>query len=356
MEQNKRIVFLDYIRVIACFMVIVVHVCECYYCTADGAVLANDFDRFWVSAIDSLFRPAVPLFVMVSSYLLLPLPYSTSVFVKKRFVRVFIPFVIWIVLYAIVPPAMLFGEGEKSIVWENFTHILYNFTDDAGHLWFVYMLIGVYCLMPIISPWLKEVSKRGEQIFLAIWFLTTFHHYAKAYLGGIWGECVWNEFHALYYFSGYIGYVVLAHYIRTHINWSLKKSLAIGIPCILVGYAITAGWFYTYTQATSDYYMVEVSWRFCTFNVALMSFGMFVIMKHFTCDKPAVYNPVKKVSSLSYGIYLMHIFVLTFMFGLIGDKFTTPVSILVVALATYFSCILITYLISKLPGSKYLIG
>lgn len=355
MEKSNRIVFLDYVRVIACFMVIIVHVAECYYCTPDGAVLTSEYNRFWVTAIDSLFRPAVPLFVMVSSYLLLPLPYSTSVFVRKRFVRVFIPFLFWIIMYAVLPPFISENTGVDGVK-SNMLHILYNFTDNAGHLWFIYMLIGVYCLMPIISPWLKGVSKKGEALFLAVWFLTTFHHYAKSSLGGIWGECVWNEFHALYYYSGFIGYIVLAHFIRTHINWSLKKSLLIGVPCILLGYAITAGVFYNNTLATTDYYIVELSWRFCTFNVALMSFGMFIIMKHIDCSKPAVYNPVRKISGLSYGIYLMHIFVLTFVFGLIGDKFSTPVSIFTVGSVTFISCLLITYLLSKIPGHKYIIG
>lgn len=355
MTSPKRIVFLDYIRVIACFMVIVVHVAECYYCTPDGVVLASEYNRFWVTAIDSLFRPAVPLFVMVSSYLLLPLPYGTSVFFKKRFIRVFIPFLFWIIMYAVLPP-LLYGNTGVTGVWQNLVHILYNFTDDSGHLWFIYMLIGVYCLMPIISPWLKEISKKGEIIFLAIWFLTTFHHYAKSNLGGIWGECAWNEFHALYYFSGFIGYVVLAHFIRTHINWSLKKSLLIGLPCILVGYAVTAWVFYSNSLIATDYYLVELSWRFCTFNVALMTFGMFIIFKHLDYKNPAVYRPVKKISGLSYGIYLMHIFVLTFIFGIMGDKFVAPISIFIVGTLTFVTCVLITYVLSKFPGHKYIIG
>ncbi len=355
MASAKRVVFLDYLRVIACFMVIIVHVCECYYCGAEGVLIATESDRLWVTLIDSLLRPAVPLFVMASSYLLLPLSYSTSVFFKKRFVRVFIPFLFWILMYAIVPPLMEDGKGMDA-VWANIGHILYNFTDNAGHLWFIYMLIGVYCLMPIISPWLKEIGKKGELIFLAIWFLTTFHHYAKSCLGGIWGECIWNEFHALYYYSGFIGYVVLAHFVRTHIRWSLRKSLLIGIPCILLGYAVTAGFFYSNSLVTTDYYIVELSWRFCTFNVALMTFGMFVILRHLDCTNPVIYKPVSKISSLSYGIYLMHIFVLTFMFGLLGSHFSTPAAILVVGLSTFAGCCLITWLLSKIPGHKYIIG
>ena len=38
MDDNKRIVFLDYLRVVACFMVMVVHACECFYFGGDGGL------------------------------------------------------------------------------------------------------------------------------------------------------------------------------------------------------------------------------------------------------------------------------------------------------------------------------
>ena len=56
----------------------------------------------------------------------------------------------------------------------------------------------------------------------------------------LWGECFWNNYSALWYCSGYLGYVVLAHYIRVHINWSQRKRLAVGASCFVVGAAFTA--------------------------------------------------------------------------------------------------------------------
>ncbi len=93
-------------------------------------------------------------------------------------------------------------------------------------------------IMPILSPWSSTVSKRGEQAFIGVWFITTFYHYGKDLLPklfGDWfpkyfyGECVWNELHLLWYFSEFIGYLVLAHYIRTYINWSRTKNLYIDV-------------------------------------------------------------------------------------------------------------------------------
>ena len=75
----KRIVFLDYIRVFACFLVILVHASENFY-GAPGSTdmagpqsfLANEADRLWVSVYDGFSRMAVPLFMIVSAFLLAP--------------------------------------------------------------------------------------------------------------------------------------------------------------------------------------------------------------------------------------------------------------------------------------------
>ena len=93
--ETKRIVFLDYLRAIACFMVILVHVCEAFYFNLDGISFSSNADRWWISFIDSSLRPCVPLFIMASAYLLVPLKDSTPVFFKRRFTRVCIPFIVW---------------------------------------------------------------------------------------------------------------------------------------------------------------------------------------------------------------------------------------------------------------------
>lgn len=351
--ETDRIVFLDYLRVIACFMVVMVHACEFYYCTEAGAILANDTDRLWVSLIDGAFRQSVPLFVMASSFLLVPLTTDATTFFKRRFSRVFVPFLVWSLLYAVVP--VLTGSMSGDI-WQRVTAILYTANMDSGHLWFIYMLIGIYLVMPVISPWINQVSKRGEEVFLAIWFLSTFTGYLRPLTTYVWGEVFWNNFHALYYFSGYIGYVVLAHYIRKYVDWSLKKTLAVAVPLILVGYAFTAGLFYTHSLESTDYAYVEQSWYFCTINVAMMTAGTFLLLRHVSYSARWLYTPVTTVSKLSYGIYLIHIFILGFMQQWLAPHFPTLPAILIVGTATFLACILATRLISLLPSSKWIIG
>ena len=93
MNNNERIVFLDYLRVIACFMVMIVHACEQFYFGADGGLLfASSGDAFWTTWIDSAVRPCVPLFVIASSYLLFPVTRPTGEFFRRRLTRVAVPF------------------------------------------------------------------------------------------------------------------------------------------------------------------------------------------------------------------------------------------------------------------------
>lgn len=352
-KDKNRVIFLDYLRLIACFMVVIVHSCEFYYLGDGGIVFANPGDRAWVAWIDGALREAVPLFVMASSYLLLPLTCDTSSFFKRRFVRVFIPFAIWSILYAILP--VIFGTVEGDIP-ARLTRLIYNFNDDSGHLWFIYMLIGVYLIMPIISPWLKQLGKKEELCFLGIWFATTFWGYLYPWLGDIWGKALWNDFHALYYYSGFIGYVVLAHYIKEHVRWSLGKTLAVSLPLIIIGYAITGGLFYEHTGISNDYSYAEQSWNFCTFNVAMVTTGCFLLFRHISYSKPWLYRPVKAISKVSYGIYLMHIFILGAMYTLLSPLFSTPVAIFTIAISTWLICIAIALLLRPLPFSRFLLG
>ena len=92
----KRIVFWDYVRVFACFLVIVVHASENFYGAAGStdmagpqSFLANESDRLWVSIYDGFSRMAVPLFIIVSAFLLTPMKEELTSwqFYRQRCIR-----------------------------------------------------------------------------------------------------------------------------------------------------------------------------------------------------------------------------------------------------------------------------
>ena len=352
--MHKRIVFLDYMRAAACLMVIMVHSCEFFFINGSEIGIRSMSDGLWVSIIDSAFRCSVPLFVMISAWLLVPVKGSTAMFFKRRLSRVVIPFAVWSVLYALLP--MLWGSRDSADAIDALMHLAYNFNADSGHLWFVYMLIGLYLFMPVISPWIREAPRRAVEAYLCVWFISTFFPYLRDCTGDIYGECYWNEYNMLWYFSGFLGYVVLACYIRRWLDWSRRRSLAAGSILFIIGYAVTAWiWYHRITSATT-LQELELSWRFCTPNVVMMSFGAFVIIKALVEHRENTPAIISAVSRQSYGIYLMHIFVLGAVYMLVEGLMPTPLTIAVVGLTTFLICCGLTKIISILPLSRYIIG
>ena len=90
-NNTERIAYIDYLRVIACFLVMLVHASENFY-GADSSVglasncsmLLNESNRFWVAFYDGFVgRTCVPLFMIASAFLLVPMKPVCSAFTKS---------------------------------------------------------------------------------------------------------------------------------------------------------------------------------------------------------------------------------------------------------------------------------
>ncbi len=388
-NAGKREIWIDWMRVAACFMVILVHSTEPFYLGGDGSLILNQADAFWSSFFDSFVRACVPLFVVASSYLQFPLHYSAGEFFRRRTVRVLIPFVVWLLVYAFV-----WGEPAS-----NLKSLLLNFNYSAGHLWFVYMLIGVYLIMPLLSPWAEKVGKKELQVYLGIWVFTTFiplirdwvssDPLAVAYgptgiprqaLYPLWGEASWNGYGLFYYMSGFIGYLLLGLYFRKFVgelSWS--KTLGIAIPAWLGGFAITFGGFLRRVYDTSggnfpaegiinDAVYWETTWCNDTIGVALMTVAWILLFRKIRNEGCFYKKVLLPVSKASYGVYLSHILLLVPIGGAVrewlgsGDEgllgfWTTPVEIVLSAVLAFVAVSALSVLIQKIPKiGKYIMG
>ena len=165
-----------------------------------------------------------------------------------------------------------------------------------------------------------------------------------------------------YYCSGYLGYLVMAHYIREHLTWNRSRRMTIGALAFIVGSTFTA-WSFWHTGVPGIEMktpVLEWSWEFCTPNVLLTTFGAFLM---FTCieqkEAPAW---ITGISKLTFGMYLMHLLVLANVAPLfMPDGPANPLlpiylTIPCMALLTFAICAAITKLISLIPGSKWVIG
>jgi hypothetical protein len=83
----------------------------------------------------------------------------------------------------------------------------------------MYPLICIYLIIPVVSPWLEKAGAKDELIFLGIFAFSTLIPWLHRFVSPeLLGECFWNLYSALWYCSGYLGYLVLAHYIRVHMR------------------------------------------------------------------------------------------------------------------------------------------
>lgn len=365
-NDRARVVFLDWLRVVACFMVILTHCNEPFYLGDGGTLIATRGDALWCTFVSSPLRVSIGLFVMASSWLLMPLRTDIGTFYRRRFVRVVIPFVLWSLLYALFVP---FGK-DGAAVCGSLQQLVYNLNMDSGHLWFVYMLVGVYLAMPVVSPWLERASEREERTVLIIWAFTTlvpFIRQAARVATGtteLWGEVNWNEFGTLYYISGYMGYVILAHYLKTHVPVvSLRRTLTVALPLWVVGYVINAGWYWLHipaeypVRASIDLaVLMEQSWRFCSLGVVMQTLAVFLVLRHVTAAGPFYRRVVRPLSEASYGMYLMHMFVLLAVFPWF-DALCTPLHSLLTAVVTFVVTALLAVAVRRVPRvGKYVMG
>ena len=100
------------------------------------------------------------------------------------------------VLYAVLPN--IWGGMQAPDVKNSLLHLAYNFNDASGHMWFVYLFIGLYLFLPIISPWLEKVNKKIELCFLLLWVISSFFPYIRTAVEYVYGECYWNEYKILF--------------------------------------------------------------------------------------------------------------------------------------------------------------
>ena len=387
--MKDREIWMDWLRITACFLVMMTHSCEPFYLGGEGSLILTRADALWVAFLNVFPRACVALFIVASSYLQFPLHYATGEFFRRRAARILIPFAVWSLVYALV-----WGEPVQ-----NFKDLLLNFNYAAGHLWYVYMLIGIYLIMPLLSPWAEKVGRKELQIYLVIWLFTTLIPLIRHWAGGmppviygssgipnaakfpLWGEASWNTYGVFYYLSGFVGYMLLGLYFRRFVGgFSLKKSLALGIPVFLAGFAICALGFFGNVMADAKgsfpfeapvgiAAVWEVPWLNDGIGVALMCTGWILMFRTIKGEGAFYRRIVLPVSEASYGMYLCHLLLLGLISGwlreamglgtegVLGAVWTTPVQIVTAAALSYAGVALFCVLVRRIPKvGKWIAG
>ena len=341
----SRRLWVDWLRLLALFMVVCSHCCDPFTANPDPIVSQDARLGFWGAIWQSAVRPCVPLFACMTGLLLLPVKQEMGLFYRRRISRVLWPFLIWSVLYCLFPVVVMGLGGTQELVLRCFTSagepssrlsdallnivcIPFDFSAYSVHMWYVFLIIGLYLYLPIFSAWVEKATMAQKHLVLGIWGVTLFLPYAECGTEQLFGVCAWNSFGMLYYFAGFSGYMLLGHVVSQWKPMSFKNSLAVALPLWLLGYAGTfVGYRFIQTGAVSSGSSIaemmqmalcpaqaglpyeashELCLLYCSPNVALMVVGILLVFRHFGTASLRVRALLADMTACGFGIYLIH--------------------------------------------------
>lgn len=333
--SKERIIYLDVLRIIACCLIVLMH--SPHPQAGNPGMLLVPL--CFITAV------GVGLFFMVSGALLLPIRTNTTSFLKRRFGKIVGPLFFWTLFYLCV--SVITGERSISSLPYALASIPFS-VQGHGVLWFMYTLAGLYLLAPIISPFMGKASKRELNFYLILWAIALCLPVFANWVGVDRGPKG-----MLYYFSGYAGYFLLGYYMHTF------------KPCIpnrlipLLYFIPVACLFYFKLNYDREGLLYDYFWYLSIF-VVMMCVAWFDVVRKFVLRFQMRDSLVlKRLSDSCFGIYLIHIFIMrhllwnidmiTYSCGGIGQ-------IIITWVLTYSISFALTWTISYIPYSEYIIG
>lgn len=293
----KHLVYIDWLRIFATIAVVTIH-------TSGPVVSFNLFEypqSYWLAGnlFEALSRCSVPLFVMISGALLLSsnkeVPYRE--FLKNRASKVFIPLFGWSVIYYIY-------KASEGIFPYSLTEFSRAFLNDSIsiHFWFMYMILGIYLITPLVRIFVKHASRKDLQYFLLLWIIVSIVFKFIRYFFDIHIKL------ELYYVTNYVGYFILGYYL-SHFDLSKNKRMFAYLGAVIGGLLT---FFLTYVYTVRKDGVLEGFWyEYHSPNVLLVAVGVFIFFKYFFSSRTVQLPKILAiVNQSSFGIYLVHLLVM----------------------------------------------
>jgi surface polysaccharide O-acyltransferase-like enzyme len=351
-QERKLSIPVNLIRTVAIVGVIVLHATSdatSFQPTAQFEVL-----RWWmVDIYQSLSRMGVPLFVMLTGALLLPPSKegeSFRVFFRKRWARIGLPFLFW---------------GATYFAWDFFVHdkaltstfILQGvLSGPYFHFWYLYMLVGLYLLTPILRIVVAYPDRRMLKYFLILWLAGVF-----VPILGLFGAYSLDE--NVFTIPLWLGYFLMGIYLM---NVQVRRLflwvfLFAGFVLTVIGtYAIAATVGGTLTYFFQDYFSP-------TMILAAVMLFLLLNKVQVSSDQALTGHPkiswlLNTISQNTLAIYLFHVIVLEslqlgfFGFTLSSNTLNSIVEVPLISVVTLFICLAVIVPLKKIPVVKRLIG
>ncbi len=352
--EIKRVYSFDVIRILATFMVIMIHTAGAFVASPNSSFFAFTAGNFF----DSLSQIAVPLFLMLSGALMLDEKKEITLRKSLKYaLNIFVLLCLWSVFYAVTFTFLIpLLQGQEISL--NLPKFITDCLMGHYHMWYLYLIIGLYLVTPLLRLFVK---KSNQKILLYIIILALLFRFLPPLIDVISGNLFSirifldyaNKF-KMGYLSSYLLYYVLGWFV-TNIEISKKHRIFTYIAGVM-GFSLTFGLTELFIKKDPQIYDSLYSANSITiFCAALATFVFFFyLFKGKTFDKASGF--VAYISKLTFGVYLIHE-----LFRTVLEAFLMPripnalVYILVCSTLTAVISFGVTFVMSKIPLIKKLI-
>ena len=293
-KSERRIFYLDIIRVLAIWLVIVNH--------TDGAWMLSMHSQsinWWFSVIYFFFsKAAVPLFIMVSGALLLNRDCSYRK-TAKRIGRVLTALVLFSAFYYLTSTKAPSFLGFVDGFWH---------ANIKVALWYLYMYIGLLVMSPLLKKLTSVMTKNDYLYLFGICLGITC---MVPMLSEFYKPLTYTSFFQLPVFNAYIGLFVGGHYFANVATPSKRMALAsvVLIPVCLLALTQMTGYFYIANGGVNYLRMDNITFT----PIIVMSGCIFVLIRWLSeksqtlKDESFALKLINLVALCSFGMYLTHI-------------------------------------------------
>lgn len=305
--------WLDIIRNAAMLAVLVVHA----FAPVVVTTYADLGSATWWTAntVDSLMRWCVPVFIMISGALLLkPRDEGLRTFYTRRFARIGIPLAVWSAIYL----SWEYFRGKST--WSDAVSDILS-GEPALHLYFLFVLAGLY----VLTPFLRLITRHAPTRMLW-WFALLMSSLGIADQFVVAFDDAGGP-NAVTRFLPYLGYYLIGYLLRdVALNrrqmWLAGAAIAGSVAATAAGvYALadfTGGW-----GSEAEYILDYLSPTVFVMSVAafllLGALGRrWAVFTDPDRDTEPARRRLKFVSDISFGVFLVHVIVLTTLRGFTG--------------------------------------
>lgn len=280
LDNNKKYnLNLSYVRIISTFAIMLVHVVG----SVTNIYIGNKQDIYLRNIAQDIGHIFLTIFFMITGYLLLQENklYSIEQINRKCLKRAVLPLIIFGIPYSLLE---IYYENKTINILKAIIFVVEG--KSWAHMWYLYVLIGIYLIIPILKVICDKSSSETIKYFMNILFIMNFVIPTINY---------WLPINIHFEFS--IGYVILyvlyGHYIQKY-----KPKVNV-LNYLIIVFAFIILFIYQEENMIG---------RLTTYNSVaffLVASSLFKILMNVKFKE---LRTIKKVDRLCFCVYLIHPF------------------------------------------------